>query len=109
MGGVGVVRSLPDLPDDQRDAAAGVRVVGKLFGEVAPPDPAAVDGEPSSVVEAALGGGERAGAEVGAVVVDVVEDLVLHPGGGALHQPDVLVGVVSELDGIGRTRGRRSP
>ena len=89
LGGVGVLpelahhgaaaQPLSGVPEEQEGAVAGLAdaVVGRLAGV---PD--------------------RAVGEVLVVVVDRVVDLVLHPGRRALHEPDVLVDVVGELDRV---------
>ncbi len=94
------VRAAPDRPHD---------LARVPLGEVAEEDPGAVLLERERVgrvrvvpVERVPEGllPDRAEREVLAVVVDPVVDLVLDPRGAALHQPEVLLPVVGELDGV---------
>ena len=95
-GGVG------GLPHPTHD-----RAVVEVLGGEAEQDPRAEAVQARGVVGRRPREPDGAVGEVLDVVVDRGEGLVLHPGGGALHEPEVLVDVVGELDRVEELVGRR--
>jgi hypothetical protein len=83
-------------------------LVAEALGEVLEEDPVAVVGRAGVLerVERARGDAELARWEVLAVVVDPVEDPLLHPRRRGLHEPGVLGVVVGELDRVEELVGR---
>ncbi len=94
---------LAEHPAHRRDAVPA--------GDEAPERPVAVVLEPVGVeeVQRAAGSLHLTVRQVGAVVVDVVGVLLLHPGGGRLQQPEVLLDVVGVLDGVEELVGGGDP